>query len=54
MEAEIQKQQFTLINIYAPNDKKEQTIVFENIAELLDSPNFNPESNISVGAPWGV
>lgn len=54
MEAEIQKQQFTLINIYAPNDKKEQTIFFENIAVLLDSPNFNPESNIIIGGDLNI
>ena len=41
-------------DVYAPNDKKEQITFFENIAELLDSTDFNAESNIIIGGDFNI
>lgn len=54
IKAVIQNSPFILVNVYAPNDTKEQINFFSEINYILEDLEFDPDSNIVIGGDFNV
>ena len=48
----IQRNDFVLVNIYAPNTEPEQVMFFKHVANALKSLNYESTANIVVGGDF--
>ena len=54
LNATIQNSSFVLANIYAPNENKEQVCFFNEITEILNNFDIEPDCNIFIGGDFNI